>query len=518
MGLRGLVEHQGLMVELEPTSGGPITRNCTTAAVLVFAGNEAAGDERLGLQAEIARWERQAAIDAVAVEEIRSNLDLAVRADVFSLLRKVDPDSVAPANQANSPRRRKLEAVRRAYDAVNGHEQSVARCEPAVVDLLSRWKSHQALVDESQEHLDQVTREVDQAEYAVEAAQAAVEQAKDAARPLLLTPAQETRLETLTDAWNEANEDKKRKGLSPEEEQERLDLLARVNMRSWTEYTVFRLSPTVAPELLAGVEEARRELRVATQTLDRARDFRDRDEVTDRIRENLQGIKKDAQPFLGVLIPADIGAALEAQIEWVDNPDWVSAMDDLRDVLSANNLHPPVQSEEILGWTDSWLRAQDSLDSNGAADGQSSEDDDLALLRRLAGARHSLAKHNRALSQMDLAERNAVRSGMRVRDLKAQLRERSTAPDPTTASEVVAMVRPVADQVIEDIEGSLPIAVVGDLAGLPDLEAEVLMSQLEEIAKRVQIILVSGHSALPGWAKRAGLERALLVDGIRALV
>ncbi|MEM7275380.1 MAG: hypothetical protein AAF547_20060 [Actinomycetota bacterium] len=520
VGLRGLVEHQGLLVELDATSGEPLGKATTTAAVLVFVDGVAIRQDQVGLQAEIDRWERQATIDAVAVEEIRSNLDLSIRAEAFNLCRQADPNGLGAVEQAASPRRLKVDAVRRAYDAVNAHERTIADCDPVIIELLNRWNDHLALVKDSEDHLDQVAAEVRQAERGVTTAENRLAEAKQAAKPVLLSQEDEARLETLTDIWNESNSDKKRKrSLTEEEEQERLGLLASVNVKSWTEYTVFRLSPTVAPERLAAVDEAELELRVAAQTLERARDFQARDEVAIRIEESLASIKTDATPFLGVLVPADIGAALQAQIVEVENPDWVQAVNDLRDALSSNDLHPPYGFEpaEILGWTDSWLRAQDSLETTGRGDDDDGTDHE-ALLVRLGEARQTLVKHNRALAQIDRAERVAVRSAMRVRDLKTQLRQRSTGPEPTSASEVVSMIRPVAERVAEDIEGSVPIAVVGDLGSLSDLEAEVLMSQLEAIAKRVQVILVSGHPALPGWVKRVGLERAGQADGARALV
>ena len=80
------------------------------------------------------------------------------------------------------------------------------------------------------------------------------------------------------------------------------------------------------------------------------------------------------------------------------------------------------------------------------------------------------------------------------------------------------MVRPVAERVLQEIKGSVPIAVVGDMASLPDSEADTLMSHLEAIAKQVQVILVSEHPALSNWVDRAGMERATIADGTGTLI
>lgn len=520
VGLRGLVEHQGLLVELDAAAGEPLGPATTTAAVLVFVDGVAIRQDQVGLQAEIDQWERQATIDAVAVEEIRSNLDLAVRAKAFNLCRAVDPDGTGIVGRQATPRRLKIDAIRTAFDAVAAHESHIADCDPAIAALLERWDEHLALVESSEEHLDQVAKEVRAAERAVEGSDTRLREARVAAQPRFLTDEQETRLEALHDIAQEAEgRGKRKRTLTEEEQQEYDDLLASVGARSWTDYSMFRFSTSVSPELSRAVEEAEVELTVATQALEAARNYQARDEVAIKLQKNLELIKTDAKPYLGVLVPADVGAALQNQIEQVENPDWVQAVNDLRDALSSNDLHPPYGFEpnEILGWTDSWLRAQEGLDVS--TESSSTEDDSYAdLMAQMSDARHSLVKHNRALSQIDRAERAAIRSAMRVRDLKNQLRIRSAEPEATTASEIVAMVRPVAERVLQEIKGSVPIAVVGDMAALPANEADMLMSHLEAIAKQVQVILVSEHPSLAGWVSRAGMERATIADGTRTLI
>ncbi|MEM7324317.1 MAG: hypothetical protein AAF531_14600 [Actinomycetota bacterium] len=519
VGLRGLVEHQGLLVELDAAVGEPLGPATTTAAVLVFVDGLAIRQDQVSLQAEIDQWERQATIDAVAVEEIRSNLDLAVRAKAYNLCQAVDPDGTGLAGRA-TPRRLKVDAIRKAFDAVGNHESHVAECDPAIAGLIDRWEQHLQLVETSEEHLDQVSREVRAAEQAMADCDQRLREARVAAQPRFLSDEQEARLEALHDLTQGGDgRGKRKRTITDEEQQEYDELLASVGARSWTDYSMFRFSTSVSPELAQAVEEAETELAVATQALESARSYQARDEVAVQLQNNLEQIKADAKPYLGVLVPSDIGAALQDQVVQVENPDWVQAVNDLRDILSSNDLHPPYGFEpsEILGWTDSWLRAQEGFDvsgeSAGADDGSQAD-----LMAQMAETRHKLVKHNRALAQIDRAERAAIRSAMRVRDLKNQLRVRSAGPEVTTAAEVVAMVQPVAERVLQEIKGSVPIAVVGDMAQLPDSEAESLMSELETIAKQVQVVLVSEHPALPAWVDRVGMERASVTDGTRALI
>ncbi len=129
-----------------------------------------------------------------------------------------------------------------------------------------------------------------------------------------------------------------------------------------------------------------------------------------------------------------------------------------------------------------------------------------------------LIRHNRALAQIDKAERAAIRSAIRVRVLKKQLRARTTGAEVATAAAVLAMVAPVAEQVLRDIGGSLPLAIVGDMADLPHGEVEAMMGALEEVATQVQVILVTPHQGIADWVRRVGLQRASHATGLRSLM
>ncbi len=522
LGLRGLIEHQGLLVELDAGAGDPLGSVATSATVLAYVDGPSGAAAEVGLQAEIDQWERQAAIDAVSVEEIRSDLNLALKARTSELRRLVEPGFEAEGGHGASPRKLMIATIRRAFEEAIGHEPEISQCDPAIPALLQRWEQNMAGRQEAEEHLSRLAAEAAEAERLVRDRTRDLDIATKAAKPVFLNTEQEARLEELCDA-SSASDSPSRLGLwkrsfSNEDEAERRALLDLVGVRSWTEYSVFRLSPTVSADRLAAVSRAEAALGEARATLDGVRARHAADPIASALDNELERIKVESQPFLGVVVPSDIGAVLREQIVRVENPDWTVAINHLRDALSSNDLHPPygLEPQEILGWTDSWLRAQESLDESGDDDddgdgsvrAKAREQDLLQAAEAVAADGKRLARHHRALSQIDKAEQDAARSAHRVRELEEQLQSRSTGPQITTADEVLALVSPIAEQVLLDVGGSLPIVVVGDMAGLVAAEVEAMMGALEEVAEQVQVILVTGHGGITDWVLGAGLERA----------
>lgn len=513
-GLRGLIEHDGLLLEIDPAVGEPLRGLATSAAVVLHVDGPTGPDGHGGLAAELERWERQAAIDAVVAEEIRSDLDLSVSARVRRLRDRLRPPQVDDSNATAG--RLRLRAVRRAFDSVNLHPPLVPRSDDELESLIERWDRYRVRYHEQEGHLRNLSARVAEAERAVTAATDAMAEARLEARPSLLSPEHEARLEALVELT--VTSSRWRRGLTGEEEAEMRELLDSVGAKSWTEYSMQRMSPTVPPDKLAAVERAEDDLDQARQQLDHVRNERASDPVAADLSRELDEIKQDCQPLLGVLVPADIGGALRQRVEMIDNVAWLDALNDLRDVLSSNELHPPCGFEpaEVLGWTDSWLRAQESL--LGGPTRPVGEDDEAGTEIRLEldSASHCLVRHDRALSQIEEAERVAERSMQRVAQLREQLEAHEGTRPPTTASEIVDLVFPVAERVLNEVGGSLPLAIVGEHSGLPPAEIEELMESLEEMAERLQIILVSDNPTVAQWAKRVGLERADLRLGCLA--
>ncbi|MGI9595988.1 MAG: hypothetical protein ACR2QK_07495, partial [Acidimicrobiales bacterium] len=304
VGLRGLVQHQGLLVELDAGTGDPLGSVTTGATVLVYIDGAALESGEVGLQAEIDQWERQAAIDAVAVEEIRSDLDLAAKARAFELRRSITPGCEAKTGAGTSPRKLMVATIRRAFEEVNGHEPELAKCDPQVAALIERWEAYHSLRENAEEHLYQLAAEVQQAETAVLDRSHDLDLATQAAKPVLLNTEQEARLETLSDASHASDSSSRigkwKRTISKEDDAERQQLLDLVGVMSWTEYSVFRMSPTAPPERLAAVVTAEGELAAAQDRLEQARAYQAADSVAARLYQDLERIKADSQPYLGV--------------------------------------------------------------------------------------------------------------------------------------------------------------------------------------------------------------------------
>lgn len=507
-GLRGLVEHEGLLVELDPIGGEPISETCTSATVVAHVDAVDPDAQGTGLHREIERWERQAAIDSAAVEEIRSHIDLSVRARARRLQLRLDPPRATSTAPAMTTARLRVRAVRRALDAVNAVPAVIPRSAPDVEALMERWETYRTRRTAHEAHLVQLAASVADAERALAVATDRLAEAKVQARPMMLAPADEARLEELYELSHESS--LWRKGLNSDEEAEMLALLHSVGTASWTEYSVLRMSFSTAPvEKDPAVVEAEEQLEAARAHLEITRRERVEDEVTSSLRDELRSIKADCQPLLGVLVPSDIGWALGQLLDMVDNPEWVEAMNALRDVLSSNDLHPPggLEPAEIVGWADSWLQAQESLQTPARPVPEPVEDE-VEIRLELAAESQLLVRHDRALGQIDRAEREAARSALRVTQLRSQLRERTDGSPPRTAADVMSVIDPIAEQVLNDIGGSVPLAVVGEFGLLPPPEIDALMEALEEVAERVQVIVVSNNPGVTDWASRVGLERA----------
>jgi hypothetical protein len=521
-GLRGLIEHDGLLLELDAVGGEPIHELSTSATVVVHVDGLDPGDRDAGLCREIDRWERRAAIDAATVEEIRSHIDLSVKARARMMRARLEPPRPAPVGSAMTAGRLRVRAVRLAYDAVSGLEPVVAESAPEIEALIERWERYSERRSGHEPHLVALAAKVADAERAVTAATDAVAEAKENARPLMLSAEDEARLDELYDLANESS--RWRKGLGGDEEAEMVALLQSVGVSSFTEYSVQRMSQTVPQDKLDAIKAADEELVGARDHLDRTRTERVEDEVAASLRDELAGIKTDCQPYLGVLVPSDIGGALRQQLRMVENPDWVAALNGLRDALASNDLHPPAgfEPEEILGWTDSWLRAQESVHTAGRPPQpvvqESSAEETEQIRLDLEVETQCLVRHERALAQIDRAERDAARSVLRVQQLRAQLADRTANPAPTTAAEVMSTVVQVAEQVLSDVGGSVPLAIVGDLPDLVPAEIDALMESIEEVAERVQVVVVSDNPAIAEWARRVGLERADLRSGLTGVL
>ena len=264
------------------------------------------------------------------------------------------------------------------------------------------------------------------------------------------------------------------------------------------------------------MEEAKVEKAGADKSLAEAQQALAEAPVLEALRALYEGIKDDARPYLGALIPADIGEALREQMDDKENPDWVLALRHLRDVLASNDLRPPVvlEPEDLIAWVVRWLDSADATDTDPADSDETVGDIEAQLVE----SKQVLARHHRALAKIGRLEQAAARSTTRLAQLKQHLTTRTESSAASTAGEVVGLVKPVADQIQDEVGGSVPIVVVGSMAELSDEQVEAAMDSLEQVAQRAQIIMVTPCEAAIRWATEAGQERAGVSAGTAALL
>ena len=522
VGVRGLIEHAGLLVELDGQAKERMESVKTSSDVVVYVDGAESGNQLVGLQAEIDQWGRKAAIDAVVVEEIRADLNPSIKAMVSDLRRTLDPMNLSDGDLEDaSSQQVRYTAVRRAYDGVMATGRYIDKVDPAVSDLIDEWDHHQSRRQEHGEHLSRLENDVGRARELVDGAQKKLSAAEQAAKPVLLDGAEEARLEALSELDSGSGKGWRRKGLTAEEQAEKDALLNKVGVASWTEYSVFRMSPTASPEKQSAVTEAGQELQLAQERLQRVEEAASKDETYIELDVALGQIRKEARELLGAVVPNDIGAALRGLINQIENPEWVVALNELRDVLASNDLRPPYgyEPDEILGWTSSWLDAEARLQESSSPTGDGRSDEELDEVREeLAKAEQHLLRHRRALARIERAEQAAQTSSDRLERLRLQMIERSTRSGPTTADDIVALVRPAITRITADAGCSLPVIVAGSMNGLDGREMEILMTELESLAQAVQIILVTTRPEAITWANEVGLRRADLANGAKSAV
>lgn len=501
-GIRGLVQNQGLLVELDgfghdrllSITGANVVVDCDAFDVCGLP----------SLTAQIDQLRRRAEIDAVVVEEIRADLEPSARARVAELELKLDPDDAERVAQRKAEERR----VSEARAALAALDPVVQEAPPEVLALRDRWDSHAARLQAAEAHFASLMRAVEQAEAGARAAREAVVVAEREARPVLLTREEEARLEELSFP----DQDDSRRGRwrrqdtsEAELEAERTALLEKVGVDSWTAYTVYRAAPAPRSERVEAAAVARQELEAAEARLAETRAILVNDELTTQLNDELDSIRADSRPFLGQLLPSNLGQALHELVVEKPNPDWVDAARHLAAALAelgaAGADGGPPDPTELVALADGWLeeRRRDAV----AVDRE-------ALSQELASARQVLERHDRALARIVRAERAASSSARHLAELEQQL---AAAGDggPRTTEAILALVGPVVAQVEHEAHGSVPVAVVGGFGELDDGRVVEMMDELGAQAARVQILVITEHPAAAAWAEGAGLERALAV-------
>lgn len=511
-GIRGLVQNQGLLVELDGL--GHDRLSALTSANVIIDG-ERVGADTSWLQAEVDQQQRRAEIAAVMVEELRADIDPSARARVAAIEARLAP---ADDEQAKA-RIERIERVSTALAALTETEQLLVESPPGVAELQQALAANDVRLADADKHFGRLNHDIEQALEAVASARGNLEAAQAAAKPILLTREEEARLELLSyPATDDSRRGKWRKNLRREEKEEMNSLLRKVGVESYTAYTVYRASPTAPQERIDAEAAAAKKLAEMERQLRSAEHRRDEDSLYQELTATTKSLREQAREFLGMMLPADVVQALDALTVESENPDWHEAAHHLVSVLSECVDEPThrasaepnaiAEVEAAVARAEAWL-ATNRIDRGGEADVEE-------LRRELDREKGVLDRHQRALGRIGRAEAAAVEAALGL----AQLQEQLTAQAPERADSIdglLASIEPIATQVRLEARGSLPIALIGGFAGLDDEDITILMPRLSELSEGLQIVVVTERTSVIDWVAQVGLDRAM-VSRIRSRV
>lgn len=501
----GLVEVDGQLTELqgEATAGiGPFT----TEDVVLVVDDLVVGEFDLpGRVAELDQARKQAQIDAVYVEETRADLVPSALADVQRLKDKLEGREERDPAVVNAESR--IETVARAVDAIRSVPAVIRETPPEVSGLVGRWDAYKASTEAAESHLAQMNQRILQAETALTQALEDQAEAKAAAVPVVLTAAEDARLTELSTE----SIDKRKRGRknSDEEESEAEALLAKVGQETFASYVMYRMMPEPAPENVAALESATANVAAAKDDVEEARTALSADPTFVGLNAEFDGIKDEARGHLGMMLPDDLGGALEALVHEKENPEWVDLARHLVGELLSVGLEgstieavDPVQLPDLA---DGWLKtARNELQMMIGG-----EPDREQLQADLEQAEVRFQRHARAMSRIDQREAQAAASTDRVRDLEALIARAEGADAGVPTDDLGAQVRRLADQVRADAGAAVPLLLDGDFTGLGDGEIINMLNSLEPMAQEVQLILLTERDVVNKWVGEVGLRRAL---------
>lgn len=500
--MSGLVENEGRLIELATTDGevlGPFT----TEDVIMAVDTAELGDEdEVTLRAELDQLERRAESDAVHVEEVRADLDPTALALVQNLRRQLagtTPVTAAELEQANQ-----RQGVQDAIDSLARIEPVLYESRPEVVGIVERWNEFVATQGDATGHLARLSRKVKDAESALARANEAQAEAQQLAVPLTLTAQEDARVEELA-AITFDRRGRRAKKRSAEEELELDTLLGKVGQPTHAAYAMYRLAPQADPAGVAAVERACQLVERAQGNVDATRAEESCDPLAVELAGQLGLLKDEARLHLGPMLPKDLGAALLALRDESENPEWIASVGELYDglVAAGAEIDESVDPGDLSGWAAGWLNSQVEAD---AAKRDAVDRNELSL--RLERAEASLDRHARAMGRIDRLEAAAAISEGYASDLHDRLAI-AQGDGGLSATDLLSSIEPLADLVRTEAGSSAPVVLVGDFNTLGDSELQELLGSLEDLARGVQLIVMTDRSAAAEWAGEAGLRRAL---------
>lgn len=494
-GVAGLVENQGLLIELAREGAELHPSNLGDVAVDLDAHDAEGEDAATALRARHDQAARAAAIDAALLEEVRGDLDPAVAAELDRLRRELDRRS---SGADEDP----VERVQAALATWQATPSTVVVAPDWVAELSSRWEEHQRCSAGEAERLSSLVHRVERAELRVGDAIARLAAAEAGAVPVLLDAEAESRLEELaTRPVAKGGLLRGAKGRTDEEQAEIEELLARVGQPTYAAYMVYRLAPAARPEAVAAVAGARAALAAAEAELGAAVTARDDDPAHRAQRHRVEELRALAADHLGPVLPEDLGRVLAEHREERPNPERALARAALLEALEvAGAAADPADDATLATTATAWLRE--------AAAARSDEPPLAELVERQRRAERRLERHRRALDRLDRLDARAAASRAEAADLERRLASLAE-PGPPSADRLHDLVLARVQQLAgHGIDGGVPLVVQGRFEGLePDVVAS-LLDRLEAETARVQLLVVTDHPGAAAWADAAGLERA----------
>ncbi len=405
----------------------------------------------------------------------------------------------------------------------------------AVVELQQRWSRFDARQAQGEQRTAELRQELANRTEQIAAAEQALRAAEEAARPVLLTQKQEGRLEELAEKSEGRSRRWRRSGqLSSGEQNEFDSLLRQVGAQSWTEYSVFRLAPSIDKDKQIAVDEAQAAFALAEAEADAAQQALDQDPLVAELEEERTQIRNAASQYLGALMPADLGQALLSLGQDEINPEWAGSVTELCRVLDQAQLEPDLSTDhsddarsdfersadQILNWTREWLASQEQamadvqsqmspaiepVPAPTAAPGtdvRSGEDVEM-LQAALSKAEQRLVDHRRALFEL-MSSASERPGGTPFDDGEMD----DDVDVDTRSTSIGERLTQVVASATGDLGESLPVILDVDFGGF-DLEAaHGLLDQCSELADQAQIIVLSSSPMAKSWVDAAGEQVA----------
>ena len=300
-GVHGLVETERGLVELAGIPPADLGSPITTEDIVLDTDLAAAGNDSLAsLQADLDQLKRRAAIDAVAVEMIRADLDPAAAARLQHLRSYKAGDSEALMDQrvvAN------LSKVGHALSVVSEQPSVLIESAPGMSELIEKWRAYEAKKAGHAPHLAAMQERIDSATTELKSAEIELLSAEAAATPVVLSNEQESRLEELASPTTTKRGKKKPRERTEEEDAEMTKILAQIGLPTFTAYAMHRLNPQAPPEKQAALHAATAAVSRAEADLIEAKAELSLDPVTRELQYDKAEVAEEAKPHLGVVLP-----------------------------------------------------------------------------------------------------------------------------------------------------------------------------------------------------------------------